>query len=138
MERGSDKHGPRLDEQLEHDVRSMLQGQPVESRASEAREQEGPGDDDPVPDMRLAGERGFDEPGARLRDAEIEERSDLARRIQGAVFPADRRALIASAEAMQAPPGLIDRLSQLPADEVYPTTEAVWEALGGRREPRRA
>ncbi|HEX8771534.1 MAG TPA: DUF2795 domain-containing protein [Acidimicrobiales bacterium] len=138
MERGSDKHGPRLDEQLEHDVRSMLQGQPVESRASEAREQEGPGDGDPVPDMRLAGERGFDEHRTRLRDEEIEERSDLARHIQGAVFPADRQSLLASARAMHAPDSLVDKLSRLPGDAVYPTTESVWEALGGRREPGRA
>jgi hypothetical protein len=46
VERGSDKHGPRLDDQMEHDVRPLLQGAPVEARATEAREQEGPGEDD--------------------------------------------------------------------------------------------
>ena len=56
QERGSDKHAARLDEQLEHDVRSMLQGSPVESRASESREQEGPGEDDVSPEARLVGD----------------------------------------------------------------------------------
>ena len=136
MERGSDKHAARLDEQLEHDVRSMLQGAPVESRASEAREQEGAGEDDVSPDARLTGDRGLTDEDVSLRDDEIEERSDLARHLEGSVFPATRDALVASARRMHAPEGLVDRLSQLP-DRTYSHTESVWEALGGRKEPRR-
>jgi hypothetical protein len=137
MERGSDKHSSRLDEQLEHDVRSMLQGSPVESRASEAREQEGPGDDEPAPDARLAGDRGLTDEDVSLRDDEIEDRSNLARHLEPSVFPAGRDALVESARRMQAPAELVDRLSTLP-DDTYTHTEAVWEALGGRREPGRA
>ena len=44
MERGSDKHGPRVDEELDHETRSLRQGAPVESRVEEHREQEGPGE----------------------------------------------------------------------------------------------
>ena len=43
MERGSDKHSPRLDDELDHETRSLQQGAPVESRVEEHREQEGPG-----------------------------------------------------------------------------------------------
>ena len=136
MERGSDKRSARLDDQLEHDVRSMLQGSPVESRASESREQEGPGEDDVSPDARLAGDRGFTAEEVSLRDDEVEARSDLARHLEGSVFPARPDALVASARRMHAPQDLVDRLSRLP-DRTYSHTEAVWEELGGRREPRR-
>ncbi|HVF13821.1 MAG TPA: DUF2795 domain-containing protein [Acidimicrobiales bacterium] len=136
MERGSDKHGPRIDDQLEHDVRSMLQGAPVESRASEAREQEGPGDGEIVPDARISGDRGLTDDNVSLRYDEIEGRTELARHLEGSVFPADRDALVASARRMNAPDDLVDRLSRL-RDGEYTHTEAVWEALGGRGEPRR-
>jgi Protein of unknown function (DUF2795) len=43
-ERGSDKHGPRLDDDLHDGTRSLEQGAPVETRVEEAREQEGPAD----------------------------------------------------------------------------------------------
>ena len=39
MERGSDKHSPRVDEELEHETRSLEQGAPIESRVEEYREQ---------------------------------------------------------------------------------------------------
>ncbi len=114
----------------------MLQGSPVESRASEAREQEGPGEGDVTPDARLTGDRGLTDEHASLRDDEIEERSDLARHLEGSVFPASRDSLVASARRMHAPEHLVDRLSELP-DGTYSHNEAVWEALGGRKEPRR-
>ena len=47
MERGSDKHGPRVDEALEQRTGSLDQGAPVESRADEARAEETPGEDQP-------------------------------------------------------------------------------------------
>ena len=40
VERKSDKHGPRVDEEMEHEVRSMEQGAPVPSRVEEHRETE--------------------------------------------------------------------------------------------------
>src|SRR5438270_13264847 len=41
MERSSDKHAPRVDDELKHELRSIVQGSPVEARADEAPEQEG-------------------------------------------------------------------------------------------------
>lgn len=134
MERGSDKHTPRLDEQLKQDTRSMVQGAPVEARAQEGREQEGPGDDEPTPDMRLSGDRAAgDQPS--LTYEEIETRTELARHLQPSVFPADRDALLASAVELHAPANVTELLSQLP-DGTFANVEAVWESLGGRREPR--
>jgi hypothetical protein len=49
MERGSDKHGPQLDDEMDRETRSMTQGSPIEARADESRMKEPPGDDEPVP-----------------------------------------------------------------------------------------
>lgn len=134
MERGSDKHNSRLDESLKHDSRSIVQGAGGESRAQEAREQEGPGDDDPTPDARLAGGR-LPDGAATLTDEEIESRADLARHLEPSVFPARPGALRESAERQHAPGWILEALDSLP-DDTYATTEEVWVALGGAREQR--
>lgn len=134
MERGSDKHNPRLDEQLDHDTRSLRQGSPVEARAREDREQEGPAEGEPGPDARIAGgDRGWR--GSALDMDEVEARSDLARHLQPSVFPGDRDALVASARERHAPAWVVEQLRRLPDGE-FVNLEAVWEALGGRGEAR--
>jgi hypothetical protein len=50
MERGSDKHTPRLDDELEHETRSMTQGSPIEARSRGERMKEPPADDEPNPE----------------------------------------------------------------------------------------
>lgn len=47
MERGSDKHGPRQDDDLEQEVRGLVQGNHP-TRAEEALDAEPPADDDPA------------------------------------------------------------------------------------------
>ncbi len=133
MERGSDKHSPRVDEQLDHDTRSLRQGAPVESRVEEHREQEGPGEDQPTPDARLAGGRAT---AASLDLDDAETRADIARFLTPSTFPADREALLADAEANQAPAGVMERLQALPADRDFENVQDVWSALGGTVEHR--
>lgn len=56
MERGSDKHGPQLDEEMKREVESIQHGAPVPSRVEDFREvepvdfdeEQGPADDDSV------------------------------------------------------------------------------------------
>jgi hypothetical protein len=134
MERGSDKHGPRLDEELKHDTSSLVHGSPVESRAAEAREQEGPADGEPTPDALISDPWPAPNPDALSHD-EIEARAELARHLQPSIFPADKATISASARAMGASDELLGRLSQLP-DGTFDHLEAVWEALGGRVEYR--
>lgn len=134
MERGSDKHASRLDESLKSETRSIVQGSPVESRAEEAREQEGPGEGEPTPDARLAGDRGSVD-GSRPTDEELEARADIARHLDPSVFPARTGELVASAEEHHAPEWIVGLLRGLP-DDTYENTEAVWEALGGTAEHR--
>jgi hypothetical protein len=126
IERGSDKHSPRLDDQLEHDVRSLVQGG-VEARAEEFREQEGPADGEPTPDERITALDG----GA---DA-LSERADLARRLRPSTFPARPEQLAVVAREEGAPDDLVDRIRALP-DRLYDTVAEVWEAMGGDVESR--
>src|SRR5438309_1024540 len=99
MERGSDKHAARTDDELAHEVRSMTQGAPVEARADEHREHEGPADGEPTPDARLSGDRGLTPPDSLSFD-EVEARSELARYLERKAFPGDRDALIVSAQRL--------------------------------------
>jgi hypothetical protein len=46
MDRGSDKHGPRQDDEMKQEVEGMVRGNKP-TRAEEGREPEGPADDDP-------------------------------------------------------------------------------------------
>ena len=133
MERGSDKHSPRVDEQMDHETRSLQQGAPVESRVEEHREQEGPGDDQPTPDARLTGGRAT---AASLDLDDAETRDDIARFLTPSTFPADREALLADARGNQAPAGVLERLQALPAGRAYENVQDVWGALGGTVEHR--
>ena len=130
MERGSDKHSPRVDEELEHETRSLRQGAPIESRVEEFREQEGPGEDQPTPATRVTEATG----SLDLDDAEA--RSDLARYLDPSGFPADRDGLVANAEANNAPAPVLERLQALPAGRTYEGMPDVWGALGGAAEHR--
>ena len=133
MERGSDRHSPRVDEQLDHETRSLQQGSPVESRVEEHREQEGPGEDQPTPDARLRGGRAT---AASLDLDDAEARTEIARFLNPSAFPADREALLASAEGNQAPAAVLERLEALPAGRTYENVQDVWRALGGTVEHR--
>jgi hypothetical protein len=132
MEMGN-KHAPRLDDEMEHEVRGMIQGAPVEPRAEPEREQQGPGDGEPVPDALLR----RDEPSVDgvLNHTEIELRSDLARHLRLSDFPLRPARLVELLEERNAPPEVIERVRHIP-DWDYETVEAVWEASGGNREQR--
>jgi hypothetical protein len=49
VERRSEKHNPRLDDEMKRETKSLVRGAPVEARAEESREQEGPADGEPTP-----------------------------------------------------------------------------------------
>ena len=133
MERGSDKHSPRVDEEMDRETRSLQQGAPVESRVEEHREQEGPGDGQPTPDARLSGGRAT---AASLDLDDAETRADIARFLTPSAFPADRDALLTDAEANNAPAEVVERLQALPAGRAYENVQDIWAALGGTVEHR--
>lgn len=128
MDRESNKHSPRVDDALAHDVDSLLHGSPEESRAQEGRLQEDP---------EVGPGRRFDDaiPGMDMSEADVEERAELSRHLAAAHFPAGRDDLVVAAEGHHAPEDVIQRLRQLPTEPTYDTVQAVWQALGGHVEP---
>jgi UDP:flavonoid glycosyltransferase YjiC (YdhE family) len=110
-----------------HEVRSALQGAPVESRADEDRFQEGP-----IPD---AGTRPLAAAGD-LSDTDVRLRADLAASLRPSAFPADKERLQAVADEEAAPEEVADLLRRLPDGVRFDRVEAVWEALGHPHEHR--
>jgi hypothetical protein len=137
LERGSSKHGPRLDEQMSQEVAGLVQGPGTGgSRAEEFREPEPAGEDQPGTTTAPAGELRSGAPkGMSSRD--VEDRSRLGRFITMAALPGDREKLIANARENQAPADLIEELERLPDGTRYRTVSEVWAALGHKNETTR-
>jgi|SRR5829696_1759829 len=136
MERKSNLHSPRLDEQLDHEVSSLTHGAPVEARVEESRLMEDAGDGEPTA-QAIVGElhdaEGGDELAGGLSRTEVMARSELAIHLRPGIFPAGRDAIIECAEEEYAPTELLGQLHALPHGR-YATVQEVWEALGGKRE----
>ena len=137
MERGNSKHGPRLDEEMEREVRGVLQGQPGSSRTEEWHDPEPAGEDQPeateFPDPEL------DRPGgapAGITVGQTEQRARFAGYLARSVFPADPPALRAAARAAHAPDDVLALLDRLP-DAEYLNVAEVWQAVGGGIESKR-
>jgi hypothetical protein len=129
MDRGSSKHGPRLDEQMEQETRGMVQGGPSDARAEEWHESEPSGEDQPdvgVVPHTDAGEMGGSPTG--MTPEEREERSRLGRYLRRSVFPADPDALVREARENQAPDDVVGRLRSLPDGPTFQTVAEVWAA----------
>jgi hypothetical protein len=135
MERGSSKHGPRLDEQMDREVRGLEQGG-TDPRAEDRHPTEPPGDDEPDANWAPVGyDRAGTPPG--MTWDEVEGRSELGRFIPRAALPGDRDELLAGARRLEAPDSVIAQLERLPADRTYATVNDMWEALGHHNEERR-
>jgi hypothetical protein len=114
----SDKHGARLDDDLQKDTRGGEDArEPL--RADDAR-----------PDV-------VQQQDGVLDDADAERRSELARAIEPGIFPARPAELEASAAGNFASDGIIRALQALP-DRVYENVQDVWSTLGGPVEEKRA
>ncbi len=136
MERQGNLHSPRVDDELEHEVESLVRGAPVEARVDEGRVMEDAGDGEPVPQSIVAersdAEAG-DETSGALSHGELVARSELGSHLRPSIFPATRAAILACAEEEHAPADILGQLQALPEGE-YGNVQQVWEALGGARE----
>lgn len=124
-ERGSTRHGARVDDELKAESESLVRGSPVESRAEAWRQKEPPAEGEPDPD-------------ALPSRSEVEERSLLAMSLRPSAFPGDRARLVAVAEAEHASPEVMAWLGRLPPDVEFANVQSVWGALGGMHEQREA
>ena len=132
MDRGSSKHGPRLDDQMRHEVLGIVQGG-VNSRTEEPNDPEPSGEDQPDATWEGAGSHtGGAPPGMTYE--EVEQRSRLGRYIPRTSLPGDREDLLAGASDLNAPDDVLDLLAQLPPAATFATVSQIWAALGYHNE----
>jgi hypothetical protein len=134
MER-SDKHGPRLDEQLEHETQGLVRSG-HSTRAEEWRDPEPSGEDQPdadfAPNTTLAG--GVPE---GITPDGVEERSELASYLGKEIYPAGRDAIIDRLVGNNAPDRLVTAVRGLPGDTEYANAGELASALGLGHEEHR-
>ena len=116
MERGSSKHSPRVDDEMAHEVRGMVQGV-TGGRVDEARLPEPAGEDQP-------------EASGVLDATEANDISRFGRYIGLSAFPGDRDSVRRSAEALNAPDDVLADIDSLPAGQEFQNVAQVWHALG--------
>ena len=116
MERGSSKHSPRVDDQMAGEVSGTVTGL-AGGRAQEWKMAEPAGEDQPSVD--------------RIPD---EDENDFSRfgRYVGRVLPGDRDAVLASAEDLDAPDDILDRIRQLPPGRTFQNLKEVWDTATGQ------
>lgn len=130
----SDKHGARLDEEIERETHGMISGGHA-THAEEFKETEPYSDDYPAdPNAPAVGDREGSPPGMSARD--VEGRSALARMLSGVRYPARPNELVRHAAEGGAPDEAVDRLRSLPW-RAYENVADVAEELGYGREERR-
>jgi hypothetical protein len=134
MQRGSDQHGPRLDDQMKAEVEGLVRSG-HSTRADEFLDPEPAGEDEPdvdrVPDGTLAG--GTPD---GMTEEDVAARSELAAAL-GRVYPADRAALLARATDNNAPDRILAELHRLPEGRTFASLNEVWTALGHNVEHHR-
>ncbi|MGW2151450.1 DUF2795 domain-containing protein [Nonomuraea bangladeshensis] len=134
MERGSDKHGPRLDHQQKHETEGMMRGGGT-THAEEWKEPES---------MPAPGEESMrsyppgHEPGVPegMTGQSVDARADLAKWLSDTHWPKSKADLLRQAEEADAPDRVTDMVRSLPERE-YTNMADVGEALGLGVEKRR-
>lgn len=130
MDRGSAKHGPMRDDVMAHEVEGFVRAG-RDTRAEEWKSPEPPADDVPALGVRPdgAGVLGSAPPG--MTSADVEERSELARWLGRAVFPAGRDEVIDHLRHQNAPDRVVDEVRRAPADVQFTSLGQLWRSLRG-------
>ena len=133
MDRGSSKHSPRLDEEMEQETATIRHdGQPAHTQ--EWRQTE-PFDEEPL-SLDLPGDQAPGTPPG-MTEAGVELRADIAIWLEPGKLPADRDGMLGQARESGAPDGVLDALSRLPAGRQFSTVGEIVRALGIRTEEPR-
>ncbi|MEW2355683.1 DUF2795 domain-containing protein [Spirillospora sp. NPDC029432] len=130
----SDKHGPKVDDELGHETKGMVQGG-HSTHAQEWKEAE-PTTDEPVWDPAAAAGGGREGSPPGMSAGDVDERSALARSLAGVRYPARPNELIEHLAGGEAPDSAVSALESLP-DRAYENLADVAEELGYGREERR-
>ena len=127
MQRGSDKHGARMDEALAAEVDGVVRA--GRDNRADWNSPEPSGEDQPDVDLVPHGTLSGAVPDGITED-DVEHRSELASYL-GRVWPATREELIAVAAGNQAPASVIDDLQRLPDGIAFANLQEAWLALSG-------
>lgn len=126
MERGSAKHSPRLDDELEREDQTITRsGQPPHTE--EFRETEP--FEEPLLDEELPEGEAPGTP-AGMTPADVERRSEIARWLEPHTFPSDRDTMLGYLQGDGAPDEVIDAIASLPARRSFGRPGDVIRALG--------
>ena len=134
MERTTDKHSPRIDDAMEHEVQSLVDGRGGDSRSQESRMAEpvAEGEADITPGTRWD---DHDDQGIGVSRLTADDRAELARFVASARWPATREDLLDAADRDHATDKAMELLGRLPhGSQAYETFQDVWRALGGEVE----
>lgn len=136
MERGNNKHSPRVDEQLGHEVEGMMRAERP-THAEEWKDPEPAGEDQPDPGA--LGEPDDRRPAAPpgMTPDEVELRADLAAHLTRRAFPNDVSGLLGHLVDGNAPDRLRDLVRRLPSGRVFQNVGEVFQALGYHEEDHR-
>lgn len=135
MDRGNDKHSPRVDEELKHETQGLQRGG-HDVRAEEWRSPEPSGEDQPDADLVPNGTSSGGTPPGMSGD-DVAGRAELASYLGKAAYPAVREQLIGAALDHQAPDRVVDLVRRLPSGRQFHTVNEVWSAVGGHVEQGR-
>ena len=130
VDRESSKHGPRLDEEMAHETQDVVRS--GHSTHTEEWRQPEPIEEVRQPHLAAGGAPGG--PGSE----DIEARSELARVLGRAAFPADTQTLQRRAAAAGLPDELAEAIARLPAGQHYASVGDLARALGLDTEARAA
>ena len=129
MQRGSNRHGPRIDDEMAQETRGIVQGAPADPRVEEFHSTEPSGDDQP--EVSIIPEAGADEAATDLSETDRDDRARLGAYLRRSVFPADRDALLAEARANNAPDHVIAEVERLEAGREFRNAAEAWAAATG-------
>lgn len=125
---GSDKTGPLHDDEMKAELQGELKAGRA-TRAEEEQELQPSGEDQPeasrAPDGAM---HGGAPPGMDQGDVEL--RSELARHLGPAAYPADRESVLATLRENNATDRLLDLARGLPEGEQFRNMQDVARALG--------
>ena len=127
MERGSDKHGQRVDDAMKGETSGIVHGG-HDPRAEEWRSAEPAGEDQPSVSLGADTSVTGGVP-AGMDSADVEARSELASWLGRASFPAVRELLLSHVMDENAPDHVIELVRRLPAGREYASTGEVWRTL---------
>jgi hypothetical protein len=136
MQRGSDKHSPRVDEQLDAEVSGMMTSG-HDTHAEEWKSAEPSGEDQPEVDLSGDGDLHGGVPDG-MTEADVEGRSRLAAYLGKSVWPATGEQLVEVARGREAPDAVLDQLASLPRGRVFENLQDAWSELGGGVEQHRS